>query len=801
MKLSEVKKLKVAELRAMLKERGMDSKGLKAELVLRFMSAIETELPAPQSSDYAEDTGVPDIGEKSMPQTEESSSTGTSTGPAMQTDAHVLIEEDKLNEKKVDVLDGACSHTVITPVDHSSDEPQVRALSEAKFDNMSTSQLKVAHAISTFTMSVCTETTTEEKGLKEPTSSNHKVQESPREKTDKQGYVTLEKSQEQLSKVKVELPSVIQNIEEKPTTANQLNTANLTCIPVNNTCNTHVSLTDISIQHTSMLVVSQPKDHADPAGDNKIEEYNQTRGTTSQNPGNENEPEGGAGKMREMKRPAEGGRTKGRAYYEFKEEIQYNRAKSPAPRADKDSVVSEEDDGRVRLDSYGGDLHFEVGQDGCSGQPRFWEHCPLLWSGCRLTHGVHWGKVGFEVRFDKKLVSPALDTEDSEPYGLRVGWSAEQWNSSVTLGDVDLSYGYDARGKKVTSGKEEEFGEPLSEGDVIGCYASFSKEEGVDLSFHKNGRPMGVAFHLSPAALWGCVLYPHVLCKNTSVTLNLNPISPPWYSSPDGYTTLSLLPAEHRHRSATPPTSNLQCEVLMMVGLPGSGKTHWAMTHMNQNPEKRYRLLGTAGLLPCMKGLGCRESRLKQASYCLRELIKVAARTPSNYILDQPNVHPSAQRQRLLWFSGFRRIAVVVFPSTDEWKRRLEMQQEVEGEEIPETDLHKVKVSCTLPEQGDLLEKVLFVECSREEAQAVLEKYKKEARSLLPPVPTAPKRKKPCVKRHNPRNLQASYPNKTRFRRTGPEYNPYFRCQTDGVYTPASDRGWGNTWFSQQPNP
>ncbi|XP_010896671.2 heterogeneous nuclear ribonucleoprotein U-like protein 1 [Esox lucius] len=814
MKLSDVKKLKVAELRAMLKERGLESKGLKAELVMRFMSAIETELPAPQSSNHAQDTGVPGIGENHMPQNEESSRSGESTVSTMKTDVPLLTKEDNLTGEKGDVL-GTSSKTVMSAVPHCPPESsytEVRAISAAKFDNMSTSQLKDAHVISTFTMGMCMETTTD-KVLTEPTSSNQNVQESSRGENDKQEHVTQENAQEQQSKEQVKLPSFIQKSEEKQTTINQQTTANLTSISINNTFSTsHVSLMDISNQHTSMLVVGQLKDHADPAGDNKVEEYNQTimalgrkspklsqtSDQTSQNTGNEKQ----AGAANKRERPAEGVPAKGRAYYEFKEEIQYNRAKSPPPRADKDWVVADQDEGRVTLDSYGGDLHFEVGQDGCTGQPRFWEHCPLLWSGCRLTHGAHKGRVGFEARFDKKLVSPALDAEDSEPYGLRVGWSADHWNSSMMLGDVDLSYGYDARGKKVTAGKEEEFGEPLSEGDVIGCYASFSKEEGVDLSFHKNGRPMGVAFHLSPAALSGCVLYPHVLCKNTSVTLNLNPISPPWYLGPAGYSPLPSLPADHWIRNANPPTSKQQCEVLMMVGLPGSGKTHWAMAHMNQNPEKRYRLLGTAGLLPCMKGQGRRECRLKQASCCLRELIKVAADTPRNYILDQPNVHPSAQRQRLLWFSGFRRMAVVVFPSTEDWKRRLQKQREVEGEEIPETDLHKVKVSCTLPEQGDLLEKVLFVELAREEAQAVLEEYKKEAKSLLPPVPAAPKRKKPCVKRNNIKP-QASYSNKTRFgRMAAREYNPHFRGRPDGWYTPASElRGWGGTWFNQQPYP
>lgn len=37
-----------------------------------------------------------------------------------------------------------------------------------------------------------------------------------------------------------------------------------------------------------------------------------------------------------------------------------------------------------------------------------------------------------------------------------------------------------------------------------------------------------------------------------------------------------------------------------MVGLPGSGKSHWARTHMKHHPDKHYRLLGTEELLSCM---------------------------------------------------------------------------------------------------------------------------------------------------------------------------------------------------------
>lgn len=44
-------------------------------------------------------------------------------------------------------------------------------------------------------------------------------------------------------------------------------------------------------------------------------------------------------------------------------------------------------------------------------------------------------------------------------------------------GEKELSFGFDGAGKAVTGGKMEEFGEPFSEGDVIGCYAVWCKEQ------------------------------------------------------------------------------------------------------------------------------------------------------------------------------------------------------------------------------------------------------------------------------------------------------------------------------------
>ncbi|XP_073343734.1 heterogeneous nuclear ribonucleoprotein U-like protein 2 [Pagrus major] len=445
-------------------------------------------------------------------------------------------------------------------------------------------------------------------------------------------------------------------------------------------------------------------------------------------------------------RRAELGR--GRAFYEFKEEIRYKRAKSPQPPADREET--EEEDG-VRLNPYDSHLHFEVGPDGACGQPRFWARFPSLWSGCRLTHGVFQGMVGFEVRLERTL---STTQEEMDPHGLRVGWSMT--NTSLLLGEGDLSFAYDGHGKKVSGGTEEEFGEPFSVGDIIGCYASFSTDGAVELSFHKNGRFMGVAFSLGAS---GRALFPHVLCKSCSVRFHLDPTAPPWYPGPPGFTPLAALSAGQRVRTIFAPTSRAQCEVLLIVGLPGSGKSHWARTHMKQHPEKQYRLLGTEELLTCMMSGGQRDSRLQQASQCLTDLIKMAAQTPGNYILDQCNILFSARRHKLQLFTGFRRRVVVVFPSADEWRRRLSQHGTSGGEQIPETALLKLQVSCSLPEQqSDLLEELQYVELPQEKAQLLLQEYQDEARRLLPPVPK-PEKKKPRLyrKRPHPHGIRPSH--------------------------------------------
>ncbi|KAF4104626.1 heterogeneous nuclear ribonucleoprotein U-like protein 2 [Onychostoma macrolepis] len=672
MLLAEVKRLKVAELRALLTERGLDSRGLKAELVVRLISAIEAGVEPVKSGDEggngSETTSI-------EPAEEPQKSHSPESEQCVRTRSPVCISPPKK------------SMTAYTDQSTQTDPLQLCSCTAPK---------AIAEAV-----------ISEEQSREYPAANLHPVALATAATEDAESGCS---------------PSVLATSE--PEAAQQ--------------------------QEQLLRRLSGGPETVDS--------------TTEES--------------RELKRPCE---ERGRDYYEFKEDIHYNRAKTPEllPEPEEEAEIDFED---VRLDSYNCDLHFEVDSDGSSGQPLFWEKFPLLWSGCRMTHGFCEGKVGFEAKFVKRLSAPALDTScDPDRHVLRVGWSVD--NTSLQLGEVELSYGFDGRGRIVTGGKEEVFGEAFTEGDVIGCYAFISETGEATLSFHKNGRSLGVAFHLNSSTLGGQALFPHVLCKNCSVSVNLDPESP-WHPFPAGFRTLLTLPPGQRTRARLPTASKSECEVLMMVGLPGSGKSQWAQAHMLQNPRKCYNLLSTNSILNCMReppGASHRELMLQQATQCVSQLIRRAAAQRRNYILDQANIYPSARRHKMLCFHGYQRRAVVVLPPDEVWRRRLVQRQEQEGTALQDTSLLKAKASFTLPEQGEHLDQVMFVELSSDEALKLLTHYKEEARHLLP---TPPKRKKHRQGNQNRPVHQCGW-------RGGPFGSHYTSRKAQGCHASAFGRSYG----------
>ncbi|KAM8793742.1 LOW QUALITY PROTEIN: heterogeneous nuclear ribonucleoprotein U-like protein 2 [Eudromia elegans] len=470
----------------------------------------------------------------------------------------------------------------------------------------------------------------------------------------------------------------------------------------------------------------------------------------------------------------------GRAWHEFREEAYSSRSKSPPP-PEEEPREGEEDETVVILDTYTSDLHFRASKDRYGGQPLFFEKFPSLWSGARSTHGVTKGKICFEAKVTQHL--PAKEGSAELPL-FRVGWSVDFSHSQ--LGEDEFSYGYDGRGLKVANGQFEEFGPPFGENDVIGCFANFEPPERVELWFSKNGRDVGVAFHVSKAALGARALLPHVLCRSCAVELNFGQREEPLGgAAPRGYVFLHAVPPAERVRAPPPPRSHEECEVLLMVGLPGAGKTHWAQRHSQEHREKRYNVLGTEAVLRQMRPRGpeaepepdaaSREQLLQRAARCLSKLVQIAPRAKRNFILDQCNVYNSGQRRKLLAFKGFCRKGVVIVPTEEDWKKRLELRKEAEGEDVPESVMLEMRANFSVPEPGELLDEVVFGELGREAAQPLVAALRDDARKLLPPAEKRPNRRN----NRNKRNRQN-------------------RSRGQG-YAGGQRRGYDNRLYGQQP--
>ncbi|XP_053692881.1 heterogeneous nuclear ribonucleoprotein U-like protein 2 isoform X2 [Sabethes cyaneus] len=199
----------------------------------------------------------------------------------------------------------------------------------------------------------------------------------------------------------------------------------------------------------------------------------------------------------------------------------------------------------------------------------------------------------------------------------------------------------------------------------------------------------------------------------------------------------NLVLGEHRSEARK------ACEVIFLIGLPGSGKTHWINKFLEENIDKKFTILGVESLLEQMKVLGKpREpsntnkwSRLiEQLSRSLHKLNDIAAKRRRNFIINQQtNVFASEQRRRLRGFGDYgARRAVIVVPSEEEYNRRLKLQTET-GVEAMEGNVNAMKAHFHIPttEQGWFTE-ITFAELNEEKTREEVKRLNDAGRKALP---------------------------------------------------------------------
>ncbi|XP_070068377.1 heterogeneous nuclear ribonucleoprotein U-like protein 2 isoform X3 [Drosophila takahashii] len=116
----------------------------------------------------------------------------------------------------------------------------------------------------------------------------------------------------------------------------------------------------------------------------------------------------------------------------------------------------------------------------------------------------------------------------------------------------------------------------------------------------------------------------------------------------EGYVLIGLVPVEQLVPGPQRAGSRKECEVILLVGLPGAGKTHWALAHVAENADKRYEFIGPDSFISKMTIDGASRKTVHKGRWdkvyeiCLNSLAAledIAMKRRRNFILDQPTSH------------------------------------------------------------------------------------------------------------------------------------------------------------------
>lgn len=343
-------------------------------------------------------------------------------------------------------------------------------------------------------------------------------------------------------------------------------------------------------------------------------------------------------------------------------------------------------------------------------------------------------KVESEENAEKKEEKPKV--EPIPAHYFRVGFS--MLGTSLQLGEDKYSFAYESTGKFVTNKQFQDYGVPFGVGDVIGAYLNID-EEFVTITFTVNGalQPTAITLPLSEFPEENFSLFPHVLCRNYAYEMNFGANEEPWFPNPEELQDYQFL-QEVEEKVAGPrrPETRSECEVVLMIGLPGSGKTTWVKKHLESTTDKIYTVIGNTPIFERMtvdgqplksRFGGSWRILVDKIQKCLNTLTDIASLRRRNFIIDQTNVFPNAQRRKLRAFEGFKRKAVCVVCEDEEHARRQKEYENDYGKKVPESIMLDLKAQMELPQKCEWVDEIEFTDLTEEESRKKLKHYTDEA--------------------------------------------------------------------------
>ncbi|KAH0770635.1 hypothetical protein KY290_014616 [Solanum tuberosum] len=427
-----------------------------------------------------------------------------------------------------------------------------------------------------------------------------------------------------------------------------------------------------------------------------------------------------------------------------------------------------------------GHENFNVEGNGLLGSGLYEHGFAYCWSGARANMGITGGKYCFGCKIVAEQPVNMEDTPLDQQQICRVGISRGD-DAVGNLGETLHSFGFGGTGKFSSQGKFSNYGERFGVGDTIICCIDLESSPLASIGFSKNGKWLGTSkqFNAGPGPTglevvdcpmknlhWHSALFPHVLLKNVVVHMQFS--IDDGLAPVEGYKPWSCA-MEDRKAIPGPSFANLcDCEAMMLVGLPASGKSTWANKWVKEHPEKRYVLLGTNLALDLMKVPGLQrkqnyggrfERLMDRATGIFNTLLSRASQIPRNFIIDQTNVYKNARKRKLKPFANYKKIAVVIVPTPEELKFRGEKRFKEMGKEVPAEAVNQMLVNFVLPMSKDMpradeyFDEVRFEELGRAEAQRCLDEMKANMNSNKEVTPYS---RESSVQSHN--SLSMQYP-------------------------------------------
>ncbi|XP_060903092.1 heterogeneous nuclear ribonucleoprotein U-like protein 1 [Labrus mixtus] len=433
------------------------------------------------------------------------------------------------------------------------------------------------------------------------------------------------------------------------------------------------------------------------------------------------------------KRPYEESRAYG--YYEHRED---KRSRTPQPPAEDEEENI--DDTLVTIDTYNCDLHFKVSRDRYSGYPLTIEGFAYLWAGARASHGVTQGRVCFEMKLNEEIPVKHLPSSEPDPHVVRIGWSLNHCSTQLGEEAFSFGYGGTGKKSSDCKFADfgEKFGEndvigcyiDFDSGDEVEM--AYSKN-GVSLgvAFRTTKEALAGRALFPHVLVKNCAVefnfgqkpqpyFPppegYTYIHNLEMEDKIRGTKGPATKSDCEILMMVGLPACGK---TTWATKHAEANPEKKYNILGTNAIMDKMKVMGLRRQKNYS--------------GRWDVLIQQATQCLNRLIEIAARKRRNYILDQTNVYGSARRRKMRPFEGFQRKAIVICPTDEDFKERTLKQTNEQGKDVPDHAVLEMKANFTIPEACDFLEAVTYIELQHDEAETLLKQYNEEGRKAGPP--------------------------------------------------------------------